>query len=137
MLTSHLYPEVFHIGDFIVHHTDKLQSTPTDVGELKLFIYLFLICWNIPSNILHVFLSVMTRKQTLLTYSLLLTLKNILILRPPLQDPPTAELFQLILPLLHHNLSLALGVIYGTLRMPSMPVMSDFLLDFPLIDYSS
>ena len=46
------------------------------LGELRLFISLFPMGWNKISDILHVFLIVMTMQQTLLTYSLLLTFKN-------------------------------------------------------------
>ena len=66
------------------------------------------------------FLIIMTMQQTLLTYSLLLTLRSILTLCPLLWDPLTIELFQLLHHLLLHHLSLLLSVTYGTLRMPSM-----------------
>ena len=84
------------------------------------FISLFLMNWNKLSNILHVFLIVMTMQQTLLTYSLHLTLRTILTLSPLLWDPLTIVLFQLLQLLLHHHLSLPLSVIYGTLRTPGV-----------------
>ena len=65
-----------------VHHTDWLQSTYTMLGELKLFISLSTKSWNKLSNILRVFQIVITVMQTLLTYSLLLTLRNIITLSP-------------------------------------------------------
>ena len=65
-------------------------------------------------------LIVMTMQQTLLTYSLHLTLRTILTLSPLLWDPLTIVLFQLLQLLLHHHLSLLLSVIYGTLRTPGV-----------------
>ena len=93
LLSSHPHAEVLYIGEFNVHHTDWLKSTHTDVGELRRFISLFLTNWNKLSNILHVFLIVMTMQQTLLTYSLHLTLRTILTLSPLLWDPLTIVLF--------------------------------------------
>ena len=90
------------------------------LGELRRFISLFLTSWNKLSNILHVFLIVMTMQQTLLTYSLHLTLKTILTLSPLLWDPLTIVLFQLLQLLLHHHLFLLLSIIYGTLRTPGV-----------------
>ena len=90
------------------------------LGELRHFISLFLTSWNKLSNILHVFLVVMTMQQTLLTFSLLLTLRTIPILSPLLWDPLTIVLSQLLQLLLHHHLSLLLSVIYGTLRTLSV-----------------
>ena len=90
------------------------------LGELRHFISPFLTSWNKLSNILHVFLIVMTMQQTLLTYSLHLTLKTILTLSLLLWDPLTIVLFQLLQLLLHHHLSLLLSFIYGTLRTPGM-----------------
>ena len=66
------------------------------------------------------FLIVMTIQQTLLTYSLLLTLRTILTLSPLLWDPLTIVLFQLLHLLLHHLQSLLLSAIYGTLRTPGV-----------------
>ena len=51
---KHPHAEVLYIGDFNVHHTDWLQSTHTDEGELRLFISLFPTSWSKLSNILHV-----------------------------------------------------------------------------------
>ena len=59
-------------------------------------------------------------EQTLLTYSLLLTLRTILTLSPLLWNPLTIVLFQLLHLLLRHLLSLLLNAIYGTLRTPGV-----------------
>ena len=60
-------------------------------------------------------------QQTLLTYSLHLTLRTIPTLSPLLWDPLTNVMFQLLQLLLHHHLSLlVLSVIYGTLRTPGV-----------------
>ena len=99
--------------------------------ELRLFISLFPTSWNKSSNILHVFLIVMTIQQTLLTYSLLLTLRTILTLSPLLWDPLTIVLFQLLHLLLHHHLSLLLWHFENARRAD----MSNYLLDFPWNDY--
>ena len=120
LLTKHPHAEVLYIGDFNVHHIDWLQSTFTDVGGLRLFISLFPTSWNKLSNILHMFLIIMTLQQTLLTYSLLLALRTILTLSPLLLDPLTIVLFQLLHLLLHHHLSLLLSIIYGALRTPGI-----------------
>ena len=118
LLTKHPHAEVLYIGDFNVHHTDWLQSTHTDVGGIEAFH--FSISNELEQNILHVFLIVMAIQQTLLTYSLLLTLRTILTLSPLLWDPLTIVLFQLLHLLLHHLLSLLLSAIYGTLRTPGV-----------------
>ena len=120
LLTKHPHAEVLYIGDFNVHYADWLHPPTLMLGKLRLFISLFPISWNKLSNILHVFLIVMTIQQTLLTYSLLLTLRTILTLSPLLLDPLTIVLFQLLHLLLHHFLSLLLSAIYDTLRTPCM-----------------
>ena len=103
------------------------KSPPTlMLGELRHFISLFLKSWNKLSNILHVFLIVMTMQQTLLTYSLHLTLKTIPTLSLLLWDPLTIVLFQLLQLLLHHHLSLLLSIIYGTLRTPGVLIWATF-----------
>ena len=118
-------------------YTTLTGSNPPTLmlGELRRFISLFLTNWNKLSNILHVFLIVMTMQQTLLTYSLHLTHRTILTLSPLLWDPLTIVLFQLLQLLLHHHLSLPLSVIFGTLRTPRRADMSNFLFDFPWEDY--
>ena len=83
LLTKHPHAEVLYIGDLNVHHTDWLQSTHTDVGGIEAFH--FSISNELEQN--HhtsytCFLIVMTIQQTLLTYSLLLTLRTILTLSP-------------------------------------------------------
>ena len=113
--------------------TDWLQSTHTDVGGIEAFLP---TSWNKLSNILHVFLIVMTMQKTLLTYSLLLTLRTILTLSPLLWDPLTIVLFQLatssftppppIPPTQRH-----LWHSENARRAD----MSNFLLDFPWNDY--
>ena len=120
LMSSHPRAEVLYIGDFNVHHTDWLNPPTLMLGELRRFISLFLTSWNKLSNILHVFLIGMTMQQTLLTYSLHLTVKTILTLSPLLWDPLTIVLFQLLQLLLHHHLSLLLSIIYGTLRTPGV-----------------
>ena len=106
----------FSILETSMYTTLTGSNPPTlMLGELRLFISLFPTSWNKSSNILHVFLIVMTIQQTLLTYSLLLTLRTILTLSPLLWDPLTIVLFQLLHLLLHHLLSLLLSAIYGTL----------------------
>ena len=116
LLSSHPHAEVLYIGDFNVHHTDWLKSTHTDVGRIEAFH--FSISNELEQIIKHPtrVLIVMTMQQTLLTYSLHLTLRNILTLSPLLWDPLTIVLFQLLQLLLHHHLSLPLSVIFGTLR---------------------
>ena len=111
LLTSHPHTEVLYIGDFNVHHTDWVQSTHTDIGGIEAFHF---------SISTELFLVVMTMQQTHLTYSLLLALKTILTLSTLLWDPLTIILFQLLHLLLHHHLSLLLGVTYGTLRTPGV-----------------
>ena len=120
LLTKHPHAEVLYIGDFNVHHTDWLQSTHTDVGGIGTFHFSISNELEQLSHMLHVFLIVMTMQQTLLTCSLLLTLRTILILSPLLWDPLTIVLFQLLHLLLHHHLSLLLSAIYGTLRTPGV-----------------
>ena len=122
-----------HMLNFFILETSRYtkltgSNSPTlMLGELKLFISLFPTSWNKSSNILHVFLIVMTMQQTLLTHSLLLTLRTILTLSPLLWDPLTIVLFQLLHLLLHHHLSLLLSVIYGDLLpillMPGHPLL--------------
>ena len=72
-------------------YTTLTGSNPPTLmlGKLRGFISLFLTNWNKLSNILHVFLIVMTMQQTLLTYSLHLTLRTIPTLSPLLWDPLT------------------------------------------------
>ena len=103
-------------------YTTLTGSNPLTLmlGELRHFIFPFLTSWNKLSNIRHMFLIVMTMQQTLLTYSLHLTLRTILTLSPLLWDPLTIVPFQLLQLLLHHHLSLLLSVIYGTLRKPGV-----------------
>ena len=103
-------------------YTTLTSSNPPTLrlGELSPFISLFLTSWNKLSNILHVFLIIMTMQQTVLAYSLLLTLRTVLTLSPLLWDPLTIALFQLLHLLLHHHLTLLLSVIYGTLRTPGV-----------------
>ena len=116
----HTHSLKFSILETSMYTTLTGSNPPTlMLGELRRFISLFLMSWNKLSNILHVFLIVMTMQQTLLTYSLLLTLRTILTLSPLLWDPLTIVLFQLLQLLLHH-LSLLLSVIYGTLRTPGV-----------------
>ena len=95
MLSSHPRAEVLYIGDFSVHHTDWLKSTYTDVGGIEAFHFSI-------SNKLEQIIKHPTRvpdrhdQQTLLTYSLHLTLRTILTLSPLLWDPLTIVLFQLL-----------------------------------------
>ena len=115
----HTHALKFSILETSMYTTLTGSNPPTlMLGELRHFISLFVMSWNKLSNILHVFLIVMTMQQTLLTYSLHLTLRTILTLSPLLWDPLTIALFQLLQLLLHHHLSLLLSVIYGTLRTP-------------------
>ena len=118
----HTHALKFSILETSMYTTLTGSNPPTlMLGELRHFISLFLTSWNKSSNILHVFLTVMTMQQTLLTYSLHLTLKTIPALSPLLWDPLTIVLFQLLQLLLHHHLSLLLSsVIYGTSRMPGV-----------------
>ena len=117
----------FSILETSMYTTMTGSNPPTlMLGELRLFISLFPTSWNKLSNILHVFLIVMTIQQTLLTYSLLLTLRTILTLSPLLWDPLTIVLFQLLYLLLHHLLSLLLSAIYGTLRTPGVLIWATF-----------
>ena len=69
---------------YLLPYTKLTGSNPPTLmlEELRLFISQFPTSWNKSSNILHVFLIVMTIQQTLLTYSLLLTLRTILTLSP-------------------------------------------------------
>ena len=129
LLTKHS-----NIGDFNVHHTDWLQSIHTDVEGIELFISLFPTHWNQLSDILHVFLIVITMQQTLLTYSLLLTLRTILTVSSPLGSSD------------HCTVSVTSSF---TLPPPIPPTqrhlwhfenarcadMSNFLLDFPWNGY--
>ena len=103
--------------------------------ELRRFISLFLTNWNKLSNILHVFLIVMTMQQTLLTYSLHLTLRTILTLSPLLWDPLTIVLFRLLQLLLHHHLSLPTQRHLWHFENVRRTDMSNFLFDFPWDDY--
>ena len=117
----HTHMLKFSILETSMYTTLTGSNPPTlMLGELRRFISLFLMNWNKLSNILHVFLIVMTLQQTLLTYPLHLTLRTILTLSPLLWDPLTIVLFQLLQLLLHHHLSLPLSVIYGTLRTPGV-----------------
>ena len=129
----HTHALKFSILETSIYTTLTGSNPPTlMLGELRHFNFPFLTSWNKFSNILHVVLIVMTMQQTLLTYSLHLTLRTILTLSPLLWDPLTIVLFQLLQLLLHHHLSLLLSVIYGTLRTPWRADMSNFLLDFPM-----
>ena len=119
----HTHMLKFSILETSMYTTLTGSNPPTLLlGELRRFISLFLTNWNKLSNILHVFLIVMTMQETLLTYSLHLTLRTILTLSPLLWDPLTIVLFQLLQLLLHHHLSLPLSVIFGTLRTPDVLV---------------
>ena len=116
----HTHALKFSILETSMYTTLTGSNPPTlMLRELRRFISLSL-SWNKLSNILHVFLTVMTMQQTLLTYSLHLTIRTILTLSPLLRDPLTIVLFQLLQLLLHHHLSLLLSVIYGILRMSGM-----------------
>ena len=116
----HTHTLKFSILETSMYTTLTGSNPPTlMLRELRRFISLSL-SWNKLSNILHVFLTVMTMQQTLLTYSLHLTLRTILTLSPLHRDPLTIVLFQLLQLLLHHHLSLLLSVIYGTLRTSSV-----------------
>ena len=93
----HTHMLKFSILETSMYTTLTGSNPPTlMLGELRRFISLFLTNWNKLSNILHVFLIVMTMQQTLLTYSLHLTLRTILTLFPLLWDPLTIVLFQLL-----------------------------------------
>ena len=117
----HTHALKFSISETSMYTTLTGSNSPAlMLGELRHFISLFLMSWNKLSNILHVFLIAMAMQQTLLTYSLHLTLKTIPTLSPLLWDPLTIVLFQLLQLLLHHHLSLLLSVIYGTLRTPGV-----------------
>ena len=122
----------FSILETSMYTTLTGSNPPTlMLQELRLFIYLFPTSWNKLSNILHVFLIVMTIQQTLLTYSLFLTLRTILTLSPLLWD------------------SLTIVVSVTSSFTPPPPTqrhlwhfenarradMSNFLLDFPWNDY--
>ena len=75
----HTHMLKFSILETSMYTTLTGSNPPTlMLGELRRFISLFLTNWNKLSNILHVFLIVMTMQQTLLTYSLHLTLRTML-----------------------------------------------------------
>ena len=124
----------FFILETSLYTTLTGSNPPTLMWEeLRFFISLFPASWNTLSNILHMFLIVMTMHQTLLTYSLLLNRRTILTLSPLLWDPLTIALFQLlhystttIPPTQHH-----LWHFENTRRAD----MSNFFVDFPRNDY--
>ena len=117
----HTHTLMFFILETSMYTTLTGSNPPTlMLGELRLFVSLFPTSWNKLSNTLHVFLFIMTMQQTLLTYSLLLTLRTILTLSPLLWDPLIIVLFQLLHLLLNHHRSLLLSASYGTLRTPGV-----------------
>ena len=117
LLTSHPHAEVLYIGDFNVHHTDRLQSTHTGVGGIEAFH--FSISNELEQIIKHP-TCVPDRHDHAANSLYLFTLRTILTLSPFLWDPLTIVLFQLLHLLLHHHLSLLLSAIYGTLRTPGV-----------------
>ena len=64
LLTSHPHAEILYIQEFIVYHTDWLQSTHTDAREMGAF-HFFIFNRNKLSDVLHLFLIVMTMQKTL------------------------------------------------------------------------